>query len=118
MHEERGQLTGDQVIMDPVDLWGNIVGNAKVESGGKMYVRGNIYGNLIVNEGGRVHVYGTVTGTVVVNEGAKVILSGIVSNAVNNGGRLYVDMNARILGKLRTRSGETTVDPKAQIKDA
>jgi len=117
MHEERGQLTGNQVIDRGVDLWGNIVGNVSVVDGGKMYVRGNIYGDMTVYDGGRVHIYGNITGNLTIKDGAKVIHGGVVGgNVINDGGRLFVDYNAKVLGKLKTRSGETTVDPHSEVE--
>lgn len=118
MREERGHLSGKQVISDSLDLWGNIVGDTRIIDGGKMYLRGSIIGNLKVEDGGRVHIFGHVTGHLIVEEGAKVIVSGIVGRDVtNNGGRLYIQGSARLLGKLRRKAGETSVDSKAQVKE-
>jgi len=118
MREERGTLNGNQVISEAVDLWGTISGNATVVDGGKMYVRGAIYGHLKVAHGGRVHIYGNVSGNLVVLEGAKVIHSGVLGgDAINEGGRLFIDASARVLGRVKTSSGETKVDPKAQIHE-
>jgi len=116
MREERGQLNGNQVIAEPVDLWGTISGNVTVLKGGKVYVRGAIYGHLNVEDGGRVHIYGNVSGNLTVEKGAKVILSGVLGgDAVNNGGRLYIDNMARVLGRLRKLEGDTQVDPHAHV---
>ncbi|HEX8914359.1 MAG TPA: hypothetical protein VF796_18575 [Humisphaera sp.] len=114
--EERGNLQGDQVIEQPYTLWGSIAGNVTAIQGAKFYARGTIYGDLTVLHGGRVHVYGNVTGTLTVKDGAKVIVSGqIGKDAVNLGGRLYVDASAIIHGKVKSDEGETQVDPKAQV---
>jgi predicted acyltransferase (DUF342 family) len=116
MREERGSIIGDQVVSEAIDLWGTISGDVTIVDGGKMYVRGTIYGNLRVAHGGRVHIYGNVTGRVTVLDGAKVIHSGMIGgDAVNRGGRLYIQASAKVLGKVRTRHGETQVDPKAQV---
>jgi predicted acyltransferase (DUF342 family) len=116
MREERGQLRGDQVIGEPYTLWGSIAGDATAVNGSKFYVRGTIYGDLTVLHGGRVHVYGKVTGNLVVKDGAKVIHSGVVGkDAVNMGGRLYIDNLATVMGKVRTDDGETQVDPNAKV---
>ncbi|MFI5378865.1 MAG: hypothetical protein ACHRHE_06195 [Tepidisphaerales bacterium] len=116
MKEERGQIAGNQIISEPFTLWGSIGGEVIVVDGGKMYVRGAIYGLLSVEKGGRVHILGNVSGDLRVARGAKVIVSGIIGgDCTNNGGRLYVDETARILGKVRTRSGETKIDSKAQV---
>lgn len=118
MREERGNIQGAQVINDAVDLWGNIVGDTRIVDGGKMYLRGSIIGNLTVEDGGRIHIYGSVTGELIVEEGAKVIVSGVVGRDITNrGGRLYIERNAKILGKLRRKAGETTVDRKAQVRE-
>ena len=71
MREERGTLSGNQIISEPLDLWGTISGNVTVVDGGKMYVRGAIYGHLRVAHGGRVHVYGNVSGNLTVLEGVE-----------------------------------------------
>jgi len=116
MKEERGQLKGEQVIDGPYTLWGSIAGDVTAINGSKFYARGTIYGDLTVLHGGRVHVYGNVTGTLTVKDGAKVIVSGQIGrDAVNLGGRLYVDASAVIHGKVRSDEGETQVDPKAQV---
>lgn len=117
MREERGLINGDQVISEPVELWGTIAGNVTVIDSGKVYVRGAIYGDLKVAVGGRVHIFGNVSGSLTVLEGAKVIHSGVLGgDAINEGGRLFIDSSAKVLGKLKHRSGETSVDPKAQVK--
>ena len=79
--------------------------------GGKFYVRGAIYGNLLVEYGGRVHIFGNVTGKLTVERGAKVIHSGVVGGDVlNEGGRLYIESMAKILGTLNTIGGQTQDD--------
>ena len=118
MREERNTLNGNQIISEPVDLWGVISGNVTVVDGGKIYIRGAIYGNLKVAHGGRVHIYGNVSGDLVVLEGAKVIHSGVLGgDAINDGGRLFIDGSARVLGRVKPNSGETKVDPHAQINE-
>ncbi len=113
MREERGQIGGDVVVYEPFTLWGSVGGNVTVIQGGKLYVRGAIYGHLVVEYGGRCHVYGNITGNLTVHRGAKVIHSGILGgNATNDGGRLYIDGVARVLGKVRTLRGDTVVDSK------
>jgi cytoskeletal protein CcmA (bactofilin family) len=118
MHEERGQLIGDQIISRPLDLFGTIAGNVHVVDGGKVYLRGAIYGDLTVTHGGRVHIFGQVTGNLKVLEGAKVIHSGVVGgDATNLGGRLFIENSAKVLGKLRRKEGKTTVEPKAEVRE-
>lgn len=118
MHEERGQLLGDQVIARALDLFGTIAGDVQVVDGGKVYLRGAIYGNLTVADGGRVHIFGQVTGDLTVEKGAKVIHSGVVGgDAINLGGRLFIENSAKVMGKLRRKEGETTVEPKAQVRE-
>ena len=116
MREERGQIAGNQIIAEAFTLWGSIAGDIVVIDGGKMYARGAIYGKLSVEEGGRVHIFGNVSGDLVVSEGAKVIVSGIVGgDCTNNGGRLYIDETARVLGRVKMKKGETKIDSKAQV---
>jgi cytoskeletal protein CcmA (bactofilin family) len=119
MREERGKLAGNQVIAEPVDLWGSISGNVTILDGGKVYVRGAIYGSLNVENGGRVHIYGNVQGNLTVEEGAKVIVSGVMGgDAINNGGRLYIDGMAKVLGRVRRNGGETQVADDAKVNEA
>ena len=111
--QERGNLAGDQVIADAYELLGKISGNVRVVDGGKAYLRGAIYGDLTVEAGGRVHVYGHISGDLVVHADAKVIHSGrIGGNATNQGGRLYIDRDGEVTGKVRTVDGETKVEKK------
>jgi hypothetical protein len=113
MREERGRLPGGTIINEPMEFWGSVGGNVSVVDGGKLYMRGAIYGDLTVEDGGRVHVFGNVQGTVLVKEGAKVIISGICGkDVINDGGRLAVDAQAKVLGKIKTRSGETKLEGK------
>jgi hypothetical protein len=113
MREERGRLAGNQVVFEPFELWGSIGGNVRVIEGGKLYVRGAIYGDLRIEDGGRCHVFGNVTGNIIVKPGAKVIHSGVVGkDVVNQGGRLVVDAMAKVMGKIRTKSGETKLEGK------
>ena len=113
MKQERGTLTGDQVIAEPYELWGKVHGDVRVVEGGKFYMRGSINGDLIVDVGGRVHIYGHVTGDLYVFKKTKVIHSGLVSgNATNDGGRLYIDRDGAVSGRVKTISGETKIEPK------
>ena len=113
MREERGQITGDVIVYEPFTLWGSIAGNVSVIEGGKFYVRGAIYGNMTVEFGGRVHVFGNISGDLIVKRGAKVIVSGMIGgSATNLGGRIYLDAGARVMGKIKTRKGETKIEPK------
>ena len=117
MREEHGQIPGDVVVYEPFTLWGSIGGNVSVIAGGKLYVRGAIYGNLTVEDGGRAHVLGTVSGNLTVREGAKVIVSGLLGgDGVNEGGRLYVEHTAKVMGKLKTRAGKTEVSSEPPPK--
>ena len=116
MREERGHVAGDKIITEAYTLWGSIAGNVTASKGSKLYVRGAIYGNLTVAAGGRVHIFGNLSGNLVVLEKAKVIHSGIIGgDATNRGGRLYIEATAKILGKLKTLEGETTIEPQASI---
>jgi cytoskeletal protein CcmA (bactofilin family) len=113
MREERGKLAGDVAINEPYTLWGMIVGDVSVQKEGKFYLRGSIYGNLTIEEGGRAHIFGTVQGKVTVEAYAKVIHSGIVGgDLLNKGGRLYVELSSKTMGKIRTKDGTTTFEPK------
>ena len=118
MREERGHIAGDQVILEPYTLWGSVAGNVTATKGAKFYMRGAIYGNLAVLPGGRVHIFGNVSGNLTVSEKAKVIHSGTIGGDVTNrGGRIYIEATAKVLGKVRTLSGETTIEPQARISE-
>lgn len=119
MREERGNLAGDIKITEPYTLWGSIAGTVTVMEGSKFYMRGAIYGNLEVAPGGRVHVLGNISGNVIVSPKSKVILGGSVGgDVVNNGGRLYLEATAQVLGKVKTHSGETKIEPHARATRA
>ncbi len=106
-------MAGPLVVHEPYTLWGSVGGTVTVVEGGKFYLRGSIFGDLNVEYGGRVHVYGSITGNLKVARGTKVILSGVVAgDAVNEGGRLYVDATGEVQGKVKTLKGETKVEPK------
>jgi hypothetical protein len=108
MREERGRVYGDVIIYERYTLWGTIIGMVRVIEKGKFWVRGNIQGDMTVEYGGRVHIYGNVTGDLFVARGAKVIVTGTVGgSATNDGGRLYIDPEGRVLGKIKTQRGET-----------
>ncbi len=118
MKEVRENLAGDQTIDQKYELWGKITGDVRVVEGGKFYMRGTIYGDLIVEYGGRVHIFGHVAGNLYVFRGTKVIHSGVISgNATNDGGRLYIDRDGQVLGRVKTLKGETTVEPKDEMPD-
>jgi predicted acyltransferase (DUF342 family) len=111
MREERGQISGDLVVHEKVDLWGSVGGNCRVVTGGKLYVRGSIYGDLLVEYGGRVHIYGNVAGNLWLGSNTKVIHSGVIGgNVTNDGGRLFIEKASKILGKVKTNAGETTYE--------
>jgi cytoskeletal protein CcmA (bactofilin family) len=113
MREERGHIKGDVVVYETFTLWGSIAGNVKVVEGGKFYLRGTVFGNLKVEPGGRVHIFGNVTGNLTLMEKTKLIHSGIINgDAINKGGRLFIEKVARINGKLKTKSGATVDDRK------
>jgi hypothetical protein len=119
MREERGIISGDVLVYEPYTIWGSIGGNVRVIQGGKFYVRGAIYGNLTVEFGGRVHIFGNVSGNLTVERGAKVIHSGILGgDAINTGGRLYIDGIAKIMGRIKTVDGETKAEAGFKHEDA
>ncbi len=108
MREERGQVAGNLSIHETYTLWGSVGGNVTVVPGGKFYLRGAIYGDLIVEPGGRVHIFGNITGDLTLYEDTKVIHSGtILGDAINRGGRLYIERDAKVHGKVKTKAGET-----------
>jgi cytoskeletal protein CcmA (bactofilin family) len=118
MKDERGHVAGNQIITEPYTLWGSVAGNVMARNGAKLYVRGAIYGDLIVEPGGRVHIFGNISGNLTVMEKSKVIHSGILGgDATNRGGRLYIEATAKVLGKVRTIDGETTIEPQARISE-
>src|ERR1019366_10173068 len=103
MREERGTIAGPLVVHERFTLWGSVGGDVIVVEGGKFYMRGSIYGNLNVEYGGRVHIYGNIAGSLKVARGSKVIHSGVIAgDAVNEGGRLYIDAIAKVEGKIKT----------------
>ena len=111
MREERGAVAGDLVVDEPYTLWGSVGGTVTVVDGGKFYMRGSIHGDLNVEYGGRVHVFGNVAGSLKVTRGTKVIVSGtILGDAVNEGGRLFVDLAGEVRGKVKAIKGETKVE--------
>jgi cytoskeletal protein CcmA (bactofilin family) len=116
MREERGQVAGNVIVYEPYTLWGSVGGDVNVIEGGKFYLRGTIYGNLVVDFGGRVHIFGNVVGNVTVEAGAKVIHSGIIGgDAINNGGRLYIERASQVQGKVKTSKGaDTTIEPPSK----
>lgn len=111
MREERGQIAGDVVVSDEMELWGNVGGNVTVANGGKFYLRGAIYGNMVVEPGGRVHIFGQIKGDVTIHKKTKLVHSGVIGgDLINEGGRLYVDRTAKVGGKVTTKSGQTKVE--------
>ena len=115
MREERGIITGDVVVYEHFDLWGTISGGVKVIEQGKLYVRGKVYGDLVVEKGGRCHIYGAVSGRVTVHRGGKCLVSGMIGgNAVNRGGRLWVEQAAKVMGHIEKHGGDTVVEDAAQ----
>ncbi|HSI31984.1 MAG TPA: hypothetical protein VK986_00210, partial [Tepidisphaeraceae bacterium] len=74
-------------------------------------MRGAVYGDLIVESGGRCHNFGNISGNLIVHENTKVIHSGVVGkDVINEGGRLVVDATAKVMGKIRKKSGETKLE--------
>jgi hypothetical protein len=113
MREERGRLPGGTIINESVELWGSVGGHVTVVDGGKFYVRGAIYGDLVIEDGGRCHIFGNVQGNIVVKEGAKVIHSGVCGqNIINQGGRLVVEGLSTVMGKIKTKWGESKLEGK------
>jgi len=118
MREERGHLAGEVAINEPYTLWGSVAGNVAAGKGAKFYMRGAIYGNLTVLPGGRVHIFGNLSGNLMLSEKTKVIHSGTIGgDVINRGGRLYIEANAKVLGKVKTLDGETTIEPQARISE-
>ena len=110
MREERGTIAGDYVVNEPLELWGSIGGNLTVGEGGKLYLRGAVYGDMIIEFGGRAHIYGRVIGSLTVKRGGKVIHSGVLGgDAINKGGRLFIENTAIINGKVKTLKGDTKI---------
>ena len=110
MKEERGTIAGDWTVAEPTTLWGSVGGNVTVAEGGKLYMRGAVYGDILVEYGGRLHIFGRVVGSLTVKRGAKVIHSGVLGgDAINQGGRLFIETTSVINGKIKTIKGETKV---------
>ena len=67
--------------------------------------------DLTVEYGGRVHIFGNLQGTLIVKDGAKVIHSGVVGGDIHNrGGRIFIELVAKTMGKIKTKSGDTTFE--------
>ena len=116
MREERGQVAGDVIVYEPYTLWGGIGGDVKVIERGKFYLRGAVYGHVTVEYGGRMHLFGRINGNLTVHRGAKVIVSGVLGGDLSNlGGRVFIDHTSKIMGKVNTRKGETTVQPAPRV---
>ena len=110
MREERGTIAGDFVVTEALTLWGSVGGNVTVDEGGKLYLRGAVYGDLTIAYGGRCHIFGRVIGTLTVKRGGKVIHSGVLGgDAINEGGRMYIENTSVIHGKVKTIKGETKI---------
>lgn len=110
MREERGTIAGDYVVNEALTLWGSVGGNVTVTEGGKFYLRGAVYGDIVCEYGARMHIFGRCTGSLTVKRGAKVIHSGVLGgDAINQGGRLYIESTATIAGKIKTLKGETKI---------
>jgi len=110
VREERGQLGGDLIVSEPLELWGAVGGNVNVVEGGKLYLRGAVYGDLTIEYGGRAHIFGRVIGNLTVKRGGKIIHSGVLGgDAINQGGRLFIEPTATINGKIKTLKGETRI---------
>jgi predicted acyltransferase (DUF342 family) len=117
MREERGKISGDFTIGELYTLWGMIVGKVSVVEHGKLYLRGSIYGDLDVAYGGRVHIFGNLQGNLIVHRGAKVIHSGVIGGDITNrGGRIFVDLAAKTLGKIKTKSGKTEFEQNQKLE--
>jgi cytoskeletal protein CcmA (bactofilin family) len=95
-----------------------IVGDVTVVDEGKLYLRGSIYGDLTVEDGGRAHIFGNLQGSLIVKRGAKVVHSGIVGGDIlNRGGRIFIDLGAKTMGKIKTKAGETTFEQVRKFLD-
>ena len=64
-------------------------------------------------------MFGSVAGSLKVARGTKVIVSGTINgDAVNEGGRLYVDLAGEVKGKVKTLKGETKGGRQADRRPA
>ncbi|MDP9173137.1 MAG: hypothetical protein M3O30_04625 [Planctomycetota bacterium] len=116
MREERGKLTGDVSVNELYTLWGMIVGTVTVIQGGKFYLRGSIYGDLVAAPGARIHIFGNVQGKLTVHPDAKVVHSGVIGgDVINRGGRIFIEHTSKIMGKVKTKDGKTTVETPAKL---
>lgn len=96
MHQEFGDLVGDQMISSEIEVMGMIMGSVKVIKGGQLILNGTIDKDLIIDSGAYVMLNGTVSGSV-----------------YNNGGVLKV--YGRIGGDLHKLGGSTEVSNEAVI---
>lgn len=94
---ERGKIEDDIELDNELVLHGMVNGNVRVVDGEILVLNGMCSQNLVIEEGGRVYLHGTTVG-----------------NVHNNGG--YLEVYGTINGYLRTESGNTQIDPDADIK--
>lgn len=73
MRTEENQLHGNQSIDSDLELQGQILGDATVQSGATLILRGQITGNLTVLSGAKAEVWGMVTGSGHCEEGGEII---------------------------------------------
>ncbi|MGA2583744.1 MAG: polymer-forming cytoskeletal protein [Tepidisphaeraceae bacterium] len=116
MREERGTISGDVVVYELFTLWGKVAGNITVVDGGKLYMRGSVYGDINVAPGGRAHIFGNVQGNVEVQTGGKLVHSGVIGGDLTNlGGRIHVDLQSKVMGKIKTKEGETNFETPMRL---
>lgn len=99
MRVETGEDRADVVITDAVKVMGMIAGTTTVDKGGELHLYGMCLKGVTVKPGGRALLYGTVKG-----------------NVINEGG--YMEVHGKVLGYVRTFSGETKVAVDAYINEA
>lgn len=97
MSIEHGKIEGDYEVLEDLQLYGMITGNAVVKKRATLELFGRIAKNLTVERGAKVVIKGTVSGDVI-NQGGTVEIYGIVRGNVN--GPANIDKEAVIKGTI------------------
>ncbi len=98
----RGKIDGDAIAEENkvYNISGMITGNLEVRNNAVVILNGMVVNNLLVYDTSKVTVHGMVCKSIIVDGGDVVIYGMAIGDVVRKRGKVMIDKNAKVMGKV------------------